>query len=66
MSSDLIVVDHPAEHVGRVTLNRPERLNAMSIDLVIEKIERQVRKHKEIVRDHLHAARHEKTPVNEE
>jgi len=37
-----------------------------SIDLVIEKIERQVRKHKEIVRDHLHAANQEKLPISEE
>lgn len=36
MSPDLILVDHPADHVGRVTLNRPERLNAMSIELVLE------------------------------
>jgi enoyl-CoA hydratase len=35
VSSDLILVDHPAEHVGRVTLHRPERLNAMSIELVL-------------------------------
>jgi len=39
-----------------------ESLSA-SIDLVVEKIERQVRKHKEIVRDHLHAANHQKTPI---
>ena len=32
----LVLVDHPAPHVARITLNRPERLNAMSIDLVIE------------------------------
>ncbi len=32
----LVLIDHPAEHVARITLNRPERLNAMSIDLVIE------------------------------
>ena len=37
-----------------------------SIDLVVEKIERQVRKHKEIVRDHLHAANHAKLPASEE
>ena len=34
--SDLVLIDHPADHVARITLNRPERLNAMSIDLVIE------------------------------
>ena len=30
---DLILVDHPTDHVARITMNRPERLNAMSIDL---------------------------------
>ncbi len=35
MSSDLVLVDHPVPHVGRVTLNRPDRLNAMSIELVL-------------------------------
>jgi len=33
---DLVLVDRPVDHVALVTLNRPERLNAMSIDLVIE------------------------------
>jgi enoyl-CoA hydratase len=32
----LVEVDAPRPHVRQVTLNRPERLNAMSIDLVIE------------------------------
>jgi len=32
----LVLVDTPAPHVRVVTLNRPDRLNAMSIDLVIE------------------------------
>jgi enoyl-CoA hydratase len=32
----LVLVDRPRSHVTVVTLNRPERLNAMSIDLVIE------------------------------
>jgi len=32
----LVLVDHPRPHVTQVTLHRPERLNAMSIDLVIE------------------------------
>lgn len=32
----LVLVDSPVEHVTVVTMNRPERLNAMSIDLVIE------------------------------
>jgi enoyl-CoA hydratase len=36
MSDALVLIDHPADHVARLTLNRPERLNAMSIDLVIE------------------------------
>ncbi len=31
----LVLVDAPRRHVRQVTLNRPERLNAMSIDLVI-------------------------------
>jgi enoyl-CoA hydratase len=34
-SDDLVLVDHPRPHVALVRLNRPERLNAMSIDLVI-------------------------------
>lgn len=33
---DLILVDHPQPHTTVVTLNRPDRLNAMSIELVIE------------------------------
>jgi enoyl-CoA hydratase len=32
----LVVVDKPQPHTSVVTLNRPERLNAMSIELVIE------------------------------
>jgi enoyl-CoA hydratase len=32
----LVEIDHPVTHVTTVTMNRPERLNAMSIDLVIE------------------------------
>ena len=32
----VVLVDRPAPHVTRVTLNRPERLNAMSIELVLE------------------------------
>jgi len=32
----LVLVDHPRPHVSLITLNRPDRLNAMSIDLVIE------------------------------
>ena len=31
-----ILLDHPAAHIARITLNRPERLNAMSIDLVLQ------------------------------
>lgn len=33
---DLVAIDAPAPHVARITLDRPDRLNAMSIDLVIE------------------------------
>lgn len=36
MARELVLLDQPADHVTRITLNRPERLNAMSIDLVIE------------------------------
>ena len=32
----VVLVDHPADHVTVVTLNRPDRLNAMSIELVLE------------------------------
>jgi enoyl-CoA hydratase len=32
----LVLVDHPEPGIAVVTLNRPDRLNAMSIDLVIE------------------------------
>jgi enoyl-CoA hydratase len=32
----LVLVDSPIPHVRVITLNRPDRLNAMSIDLVIE------------------------------
>jgi enoyl-CoA hydratase len=32
----VVLVDSPVRHVTTVTLNRPERLNAMSIELVIE------------------------------
>ncbi len=31
----LVLVDHPQPHTTVITLNRPDRLNAMSIDLVI-------------------------------
>lgn len=34
--SDNVVTDHPTEGVTRLTLNRPERLNALSYDLVDE------------------------------
>jgi enoyl-CoA hydratase len=34
--TDLVLVDHPRPHVAVLTLNRPERLNALSIDLAIE------------------------------
>ena len=33
--TDLVLLDRPAPHVSLLTLNRPDRLNAMSIDLVI-------------------------------
>ena len=33
--SELVLVDHPQPHTTVLTLNRPDRLNAMSIDLVI-------------------------------
>jgi enoyl-CoA hydratase len=33
---DLVLVDRPQPHAAVVTLHRPDRLNAMSIDLVIE------------------------------
>jgi enoyl-CoA hydratase len=33
--TELVLVDHPQPHTTLVTLNRPERLNAMSIELVI-------------------------------
>lgn len=33
--TDLVLVDVPRPHVARIRLNRPERLNAMSIDLVL-------------------------------
>ena len=36
MSQPLVVVDRPLPRVAVVTLNRPERLNALSIDLAIE------------------------------
>jgi enoyl-CoA hydratase len=32
---DLVLIDHPAPHVAVVTLNRPDRLNALSIDLAV-------------------------------
>jgi enoyl-CoA hydratase len=32
----LVLVDHPRPHVTVITLNRPERLNAMSIELMTE------------------------------
>src|SRR4051794_16657679 len=32
----LVLVDHPRPHVAVITLHRPERLNALSIELVSE------------------------------
>ena len=34
--TSLVLVDHPRPHVAVLTLNRPERLNALSIDLALE------------------------------
>lgn len=31
--SDLVLVDHPADHVTRITLNRADKLNAMNAEL---------------------------------
>ena len=36
MTQKLVVVEKPQPHTSVVTLNRPDRLNAMSIELVIE------------------------------
>jgi len=33
--AELVTLDRPAPHVSVLTLNRPDRLNAMSIDLVV-------------------------------
>ncbi len=30
-----IQIDHPREHVARITLNRPERMNAMAFDVMV-------------------------------
>lgn len=32
---EIITVDHPRPHVAVITMNRPERMNAMSFDLVV-------------------------------
>jgi enoyl-CoA hydratase len=32
---ELVLVDHPEPHIAVVTLNRPDRLNALSIDLAL-------------------------------
>lgn len=34
-SGELVLIDHPVPHVSVIRLNRPERLNALSIDLAI-------------------------------
>ena len=39
-AAPLVLVDHPQPHTAVVTLNRPEVLNAMSIDLVIQLADR--------------------------
>ena len=31
--ADLVIVDEPAPHVRRLTLNRPEQLNTMTAEL---------------------------------
>jgi len=33
-ADDLVVVDHPTDGVTRLTLNRPDRLNTLTVDLV--------------------------------
>ena len=33
-TGDLVLVDHPIDGVARLTLNRPERLNTLTVDLV--------------------------------
>ena len=33
MTEQVLIVDEPAPHVRRLTLNRPERLNAMTAEL---------------------------------
>jgi enoyl-CoA hydratase len=35
-SDALVIVDHPREAIARITLNRPERLNALSFAMVDE------------------------------
>ena len=40
LEMSLVLVDRPEPHVAVVTLNRPDRLNAMSIDLVIDLYDR--------------------------
>jgi enoyl-CoA hydratase len=42
--SDLILVDEPAEHVRRITLNRPEKRNAISTPLRVALLD-QLRAH---------------------
>jgi len=39
MAEPLILVDRPAEHVARITLNRPEKRNAISTPLRVELLE---------------------------
>ena len=32
---DFVLVDHPRPRIARVTLNRPERMNAMAFDVMV-------------------------------
>ena len=34
-ADDFVLIDHPRPHIARVTLNRPERMNAMAFDVIV-------------------------------
>ena len=34
-ADDFVLVDHPRKNIARVTLNRPERMNAMAFDVMV-------------------------------